>query len=128
MKKKIMEEFHKLIDKGRELTKKHDDLFNEIIKDDRIPDNLKESLEKIHNQMTDTNQKIFNFLDEKNVEKTIKIKVESINPVGDTITGQKINFTYKPYESRVFITIGDCMYRINEIGEILDSFVPTKVK
>ena len=88
MKKKIMEEFHKLIDKGRELTKKHDDLFNEIIKDDRIPDNLKESLEKIHNQMTDTNQKIFNFLDEKNVEKTIKIKVESINPVGDTRLGR----------------------------------------
>jgi uncharacterized protein (UPF0147 family) len=51
MKKKIMEEFHKLIDKGRELTKKHDDLFNEIIKDDRIPDNLKESLEMFYEKL-----------------------------------------------------------------------------
>ena len=128
MKNKIIEEFHKLIDKGRELTKKHDDLFNQLMTDKEIPHDLKESLEKIHNQIIDTNQKIFNFLDERNVEETIKIKVESINPVGDTISEQKINFTYKPNQSRVFITIGDCMYRINKTGEILDSFVPKKVK
>ena len=62
--------------------------------------------------------------------KNLKVKLDIVTPVGevekssDTLTIEVIDDSECPKVDRLFLHVGDCLYRINNEGLIIERLVP----